>query len=294
MTQTRKLRNLIERKEILVAPGAFDALSAKLIESVGFEAVYMTGFGTAASVAGFPDIGLLTMTEMVENAKRISNAVKIPVIADANTGYGNQLNVVRTLCEYEKAGVSAIHIEDQVFPKRCGHMEGHKLISVEEMVAKIRAAALSRKDKDFVLIARSDGISAEGFDQAIQRGNTYLAEGADVVFLDAPRTMEQLEKIPNLLNGPVLLSLGPKTPYMHSKRFEEMGYSVIIYPIDSITTAFLAIRAKLIELRDRGIVEEWVDKGIPFDELVNFLGLKEYRDMEERFFKKGLTINHDG
>jgi len=294
MTQTRKLRNLIERKEILVAPGAFDALSAKLIESVGFEAVYMTGFGTAASVAGFPDIGLLTMTEMVENAKRISNAVKIPVIADANTGYGNQLNVVRTLCEYEKAGVSAIHIEDQVFPKRCGHMEGHKLISVEEMVAKIRAAALSRKDKDFVLIARSDGISAEGFDQAIQRGNTYLAEGADVVFLDAPRTMEQLEKIPNLLNGPVLLSLGPKTPYMHSKRFEEMGYSVIIYPIDSITTAFLAIRAKLIELRDRGIVEEWVDKGIPFDELVNFLRLKEYRDMEERFFKKGLTINHDG
>lgn len=294
MTQTRKLRNLIERKEILVAPGAFDALSAKLIESVGFEAVYMTGFGTAASVAGFPDIGLLTMTEMVENAKRISNAVKIPVIADADTGYGNQLNVVRTLCEYEKAGVSAIHIEDQVFPKRCGHMEGHKLISVEEMVAKIRAAALSRKDKDFVLIARSDGISAEGFDQAIQRGNTYLAEGADVVFLDAPRTMEQLEKIPNLLNGPVLLSLGPKTPYMHSKRFEEMGYSVIIYPIDSITTAFLAIRAKLIELRDRGIVEEWVDKGIPFDELVNFLRLKEYRDMEERFFKKGLTINHDG
>src|SRR4030065_2344837 len=145
MKQKTKLKELNQRKKILVAPGAFDALSAKLIEAVGFEAVHMTGFGTAASIFGVPDIGLLTLTEMVENAKRISDAVKIPVIADADTGYGNHLNAMRTLEEFEKAGVSAIHMEDQISPKRCGHMEGHKLISIEEMVAKVRAAAASKK-----------------------------------------------------------------------------------------------------------------------------------------------------
>ena len=199
MRMTTRLRELIQRKEILVAPGAFDALSAKLIESVGFDAVYMTGFGTAASIFGVPDIGLLTMTEMVENARRISNAVEIPVIADADTGYGNHLNVIRMVEEYEKAGVAAFHIEDQVSPKRCGHMEGKKVIPTEEMVPKIRAAIASRKDKDLVLIARTDAIAAEGFDAAIRRGNTYREEGADVIFVEAPTTIEQLEKIPKLI-----------------------------------------------------------------------------------------------
>jgi carboxyvinyl-carboxyphosphonate phosphorylmutase len=285
MKPTVRLRELIQKKEILVVPGAFDALSAKLIEAIGFEAVYMTGFGTAASLFGLPDIGLLTMTEMVGNAKRISEAVKIPVIADADTGYGNHLNATRTLEEYERAGVSAIHIEDQIFPKRCGHMEGPKLISIEDMVAKVRATAVSRKDKDFVLIVRTDAISSVGFDEAIRRGNIYLQEGADAIFVEAPATMEQLEKIPKLLKGPILISMGPKTPNLNFKRFEEMGYSIIIYPSISLTASFLAIRERLLKLRGNGIVQQWTELGIPFEEMLNFLGLKKYEDLEEKMLR---------
>jgi carboxyvinyl-carboxyphosphonate phosphorylmutase len=286
MKQTTMLRQLIQSKEILVAPGAFDALSARLIGAVGFKAVYMTGFGTAASIFGIPDIGLLTMTEMVENAKRIADAVKIPVIADADTGYGNHLNVMRTIEEYERAGVAALHIEDQVSPKKCGHMEGHKLIAAEEMVAKVRAAVASKQDKDFVLIARTDAISAKGFDEAIHRGNTYLEAGADVIFVEAPTTIEQLEKIPKLIHGPVLINIAPKTPVLHVKRYEEMGYTIAIYPPLSLTASFVAIREKLTELKEEGIMKEGAHGGVPFDELLDFLGLKKYRALEEKLFRK--------
>src|SRR4030043_1868377 len=219
MRQTTRLKALIQSKKILVAPGAFDALSARLIEAVGFKTVYMSGFGTAASIFGIPDIGLLTMTEMVGNAKRISDAVEIPVIADADTGYGNHLNVIRTVEEYEKAGSAAIQIEDQISPKRCGHMEGHKLVSPGEMVAKIRAAVKARKDGDMVIIARTDAISAEGFEEAIRRANIYREEGADVLFVEAPRDIDQLKRIPKLVKGPVLVNVAPKTPYLHVKRY---------------------------------------------------------------------------
>jgi carboxyvinyl-carboxyphosphonate phosphorylmutase len=285
MKMTTTLRELIQGKEILVAPGAYDAFSAKLIEAVGFKAVYMTGFGTAASMFGLPDIGLLTMTEMVENAKRISDAVKVPVISDADTGYGNHLNVMRTVEEYEKAGVAAIQLEDQISPKRCGHMEGHKLISAKDMRGKIRAALTSRKDKDLVLIARTDAISAEGFDEAIRRGNLYREEGADVVFIEAPTTVDQLGKIPKLIKGPVLVNLAPKTPYLHFKKYEEMGYSIAIYPAISITVAYAAIKYRLMELKKDGILKEGAHGGVAFDELVGFLGLPKYRAFEETLLK---------
>jgi carboxyvinyl-carboxyphosphonate phosphorylmutase len=282
MKQTTKLKELIQRKEILVAPGAFDAMSAKLIETVGFEAVYMTGFGTAASIFGVPDIGLLTMTEMVENAKRISDAIKIPLIADADTGYGNHLNVMRMIEEYEKAGVAGIHIEDQISPKRCGHMEGKKVISMEEMVPKIRAAVACRKDKDFVLIARTDAIAAVGFDEAIRRGNKYKEEGADVIFVEAPTTIEQLEKIPKLIKGPVMVNIAPKTPVLHFKKYEEMGYSIAIYPPISLTAAYVAIKEKLIGLKETGITQAGAHGGVPLEELLDFLGLKKYTGLEEK------------
>ncbi len=286
MRHTTRLRELINRKEILLAPGAFDAMSAKLIEATGFEAVYMTGFGTSASIFGLPDIGLLTMTEMVENVRRISCAVDIPVIADADTGYGNHLNVLRTIEEYEKAGVAGLHIEDQISPKRCGHMEGHRLIPLKEMVSKIRASLKARKDKDLVLIARTDAISAEGFDEAIRRGNIYREEGADVIFVEAPINIEQLEKIPKLINGPVMVNIAPKTPYLPLKKYEEMGYSMAIFPPICITTAYRAIKEKLLELKREGFVKDGVHSGVPFDELVNFLGLKKYRTMEEEILKR--------
>jgi len=285
MRQTARLRKLIQSKKILVAPGAFDALSAKLIEAVGFKTVYMSGFGTAASIFGVPDIGLLTMTEMVGNAKRISDAVGIPVIADADTGYGNHLNMMRTIEEYEKAGVAALHIEDQISPKRCGHMEGHKLIPTEEMAAKIRAAVASKRDEDFVLIARTDAISAEGFDKAIRRGNRYTEEGADVIFVEAPTTMEQMEKIPKLIKGPVLINIAPKTPVLHYKRYEEMGYSIAIYPPISLTAAYAGIKEKLMGLKKDGVTQAGAHGGVPFEELLDFLGLKKYRDLEEKVLK---------
>jgi len=285
MKMTTRLRELIQRREILVAPGAYDALGAKLIEAAGFEAVYMTGFGTAASMFGLPDIGLVTMTEMVENARRIAGAVNVPVIADADTAYGNHLNAMRTLEQYERAGVAAIQIEDQVFPKRCGHMDGHRLITIEEMAAKIRAAVTTRRDQDMVLLARTDAISAEGFDEAIRRGNRYREEGADVIFVEAPTTVEQLEKIPSLIRGPVLVNIAPKTPYMPVKQYEAMGYAMAIFPAISLTAAYTAIRDKLRELKKEGILKDGAHGGVPFDELVDFLGLTKYRSLEKEVLR---------
>ncbi len=293
MKTAKKLRELIERPGITMVPGAYDAFSARLIEAVGFDAVYMTGFGTAASTLGYPDIGLLTMTDMVTNVKRIADAVKIPVIADADTGYGNHLNVIRTVEEYEKAGSAAIQIEDQVSPKRCGHMEGHKLVSPGEMVAKIRAAVKARKDKDMVIIARTDAISAEGFEEAVRRANFYREEGADVLFVEAPTAMDQLERIPRLVKGPTLVNVAPKTPYLHIKKYEEMGYALAIYPAISITTVYAKLREKLVELKSRGMNEDGGHGGVPFDELVDFLGLSRYRKLEEDILKGTDKYNED-
>jgi carboxyvinyl-carboxyphosphonate phosphorylmutase len=286
MKKTTRLRELIDRGEILSAPGVYDAFSAKLVESVGFEAVYMSGFGTAASLLGLPDIGFLTMSEMAGNAKRIADAVGIPVIADADTGYGNHLNVMRTIAEYERAGIAAVQIEDQVSPKRCGHMEGHKLIPAEEMAAKVRAAVKARKDPDLVLIARTDAISAEGFDQAIQRGNLYREAGADLLFIEAPTTVDQLAQIPKLVHAPTLVNVAPKTPYLHMKEYEEMGYTVAIYPPISITCVYAALKEKLTELKSEGMNRDGGHGGVPFDELLNFLGLAKYRRFEEEILKK--------
>ncbi len=275
------LRALIERPQIVAAPGAYDAFSAKLVESVGFEAVYMTGFGTAASLLGLPDIGFLTMTEMAGNAKRMADAVDIPLIADADTGYGNHLNVMRTVEEYEKAGVAGLQIEDQVSPKRCGHMEGQKVIPAEEMAAKIRAAVRARKDPDLAIIARTDAIAAEGFASAIARGNLYREAGADLLFIEAPTEVEQLSRIPKLVNAPTLVNLAPKTPYLHVSAYQEMGYAMVIYPPICITTAYAAMKEKLTELKNNGMNSDGCHAGVPFDELVEFLGLGRWRKVEQ-------------
>jgi carboxyvinyl-carboxyphosphonate phosphorylmutase len=280
MKKTMGLRELIRSPEILVAPGAYDAFSAKLIEAAGFDAVYMTGFGTAAGIFGLPDIGLLTMTEMVENARRIADSVGVPVIADADTGYGNHLNVIRTVEEYEKAGVAGIQIEDQVSPKRCGHMEGQKIVPIPDMVAKLRAAVEARRNEDTMIIARTDAISATGFDEAIERGNIYRDAGADLLFIEAPRTQEQLERIPKLINGPVLVNIAPKTPFMHVKKYEAFGYAMAIYPAITLTAAYRSIKEKLKALKDHGITEDDGHGNVPFEELVEFLGLSEYRNLE--------------
>src|SRR3954464_8546148 len=206
MTPAERFRELMRRDGMVVAPGAYDCITARLIERAGYEAVYMTGAGTAATL-GYPDFGLVTMTEMVDNARRIASAVNVPVIADADTGYGNELNVVRTVREYEAAGVAGIHIEDQGFPKKCGHLDGKEIVPRADWLAKIRAAADARRNRDFMVIARTDARAVAGCDEAIGRANDALACGADMVFVEAPQTREEVAKVPQLVRGPCLLNV---------------------------------------------------------------------------------------
>lgn len=232
MSKALQLRNLLRQDAMTIAPGAYDCISATLIARAGFPAVYMTGAGTAAS-HGYPDYGLLTMSEMVENAGRIAGAVDIPVVADADTGYGNELNVVRTVREYERRGVAAIHVEDQVFPKRCGHLDDKEVIPFDDYIAKIRAAADARRSFDFLIIARTDARAVVGFEEAIKRANAALAAGAEMAFVEAPQTIDEVKAVPKLVGGPCLLNVvrRGKTPPIELNAAEAMGYKLAILPI---------------------------------------------------------------
>ena len=231
MTQAGRFRALLQRDEMIVAPGAYDCITAKLIEQAGFAAVYMTGAGTAARL-GYPDFGIVTMSEMVANAGRLAAAVEVPVVADADTGNGNELNVVRTVREFEGRGVAGIHIEDQVFPKKCGHLEGKEIIPREDYLAKIRAAIAARRDANFTIIVRTDARAVAGLDEAITRANAALASGADIAFVEAPQTEEEVAAVSRLVNGPCLLNVvrGGKTPDIDLRQAEALGYKLAIVP----------------------------------------------------------------
>ncbi len=231
MTQAARFRELMRRDGMVVAPGAYDCITARLIERAGYDAVYMTGAGTAATL-GYPDFGLVTMSEMVDNARRIATAVGVPVIADADTGYGNELNVVRTVREYEAAGVAGIHIEDQGFPKKCGHLDDKEIVPRADWLAKIRAAAAARRSRDFTVIARTDARAVAGFDEAIGRANDAIEAGADMAFVEAPQTMDEVARVPRLVRGPCLLNVvhGGKTPEIDLAEAERMGYKLAIVP----------------------------------------------------------------
>ncbi|OWT63957.1 isocitrate lyase/PEP mutase family protein [Candidimonas nitroreducens] len=231
MNNPAGLRQLLQRRELLVAPGAYDAISARTIEQSGFEAVYMTGSGTSAA-RGFPDFGLVTMTEMAENAGVIARSVSIPLIADADTGYGNELNVTRTVREYEARGVAGLHIEDQVSPKRCGHLDGKEIVSREEFLSKIRAAVQARRDPDFLVIARTDSRATHGLDEAIGRANDAIAAGADMAFVEAPANIDEMAAIPRRVQGPCMLNIVPggKTPVISLDEVQAMGYRLAILP----------------------------------------------------------------
>jgi 2-methylisocitrate lyase-like PEP mutase family enzyme len=231
MTQAARFRELLRRDGMVVAPGAYDCITARLIERAGFDAVYMTGAGTAATL-GYPDFGLVTMSEMVGNAARIAAAVGLPVIADADTGYGNELNVVRTVREYEVAGVAGIHIEDQGFPKKCGHLDDKEIVPRDEYIAKIRAALAARRNSDFMIIARTDARAVAGLDEAIARANAALTAGADMAFVEAPQTMDELAAVPKRVAGPCLLNVvrGGKTPEIDLRQAQTMGYRLAIVP----------------------------------------------------------------
>jgi 2-methylisocitrate lyase-like PEP mutase family enzyme len=232
MSNASELRQLLRQDGMLTAPGAYDCITARTIEQAGFGAVYMTGAGTAAAL-GYPDYGLVTMSEMVENAGRMAAAVSVPVIADADTGYGNELNVVRTVHEYEQRGVAGIHIEDQGFPKKCGHLENKTIIPLEDYLAKIRAAVSAKRERDFLIIARTDSRAALGFEEAIRRANASLDAGADMAFVEAPESLEEVAAIPRLVHGSCLLNMvwRGKTPDVSIDDAQAMGYKIAILPV---------------------------------------------------------------
>ncbi|MEU6630249.1 oxaloacetate decarboxylase [Streptomyces parvus] len=243
---TTRLRCLIEGNGIHVAPGAYDGLSARLVEESGSELLYASG-GAIARSCGIPDIGLLSLTEVAARIEQIVDVTSLPVIADADTGFGNAVNAVRTLALYERIGVAGLHIEDQTFPKRCGHLDDKSLVPTDEMARKVRALAEARTDPDFVLIARTDAIATEGLDAAIERARAYAEAGADVIFVEAPETVEQIEEIAARVPQPKLINMfhGGKTPLVPRDRLRELGYRLIIVPSDLQRAMITAVRRTL-------------------------------------------------
>jgi 2-methylisocitrate lyase-like PEP mutase family enzyme len=282
----QRLRALLGRGEPVLAPGVYDALGARLVEEAGFDAAYMTGFGTAAGLLGRPDVGLLTMSEMVDNARRISRASGLPVIADADTGYGNAINVVRTVQEYEQAGVAAIHLEDQVAPKRCGHMDGKQLVSTEEMITKLKAAVAARQSPDFVIIARTDARAVEGLPAALERARRYRDAGADVLFVEAATSEAEIEAVASGLSDvPLLFNWveGGKTPPLSYERLRDLGFAIVIFPISVLLTATTAIRRALAEIAAARTPMPITDGMDGFADFVRFIGLDEVHELEQRF-----------
>ncbi|MDI6601718.1 MAG: oxaloacetate decarboxylase [Thermoanaerobacteraceae bacterium] len=280
-----KFNKLLEKKGIIIAPGCYDALSAKIIENAGFECAYMTGYGSSAGLLGKPDVGLLSMEEMISNATRIVNAIDIPLIADADTGYGNPLNIIRTVKEYEKCGVSAIHIEDQVTPKRCGHMEGKEVISAEEMAQKIKAAVDARENTDFKIIARTDARAVLGLDEAIRRAKLYREAGADIIFVESPYTVDEFKIISHEINAPLLANMaeGAKSPMLSAKELEDLGYKIVIYPVGLLFAAAKAMLSVAKEIRDKGTDRDMLNNMTSFKEFNDFIGLSEYNGMSNKY-----------
>ncbi len=276
MKHTTLLRRILARERTVLVPGAYDAFSGKILKQVGFKVLYMTGSGVTASLTGMPDVGLLTMTEMVNQARNIVNAVDLPLICDADNGYGNPINIMRTVKEYERAGVAGIHIEDQVAPKKCGHFEGKQIIPPEEMIKKIEAAIYAREDNDFLLIARTDARSVKGLEEALGRARLYAQMGADMVFIESPESVEELSTISRRLsNISLLVNMveGGKTPTLPFEQLEEMGFKIILYPTSSIR----AVAKTLQELA--GHLYKYKDTQSFEDRLVSFEGRNQITDL---------------
>lgn len=283
MKPTARLRELLGQPDMIVAPGAYDGMTARLVEQAGFSAVYMTGAGTSIA-RGFPDFGLLTMSEMVENAAVMARTVEIPLIADADTGYGNELNVTRTVREFEMRGVAAIHIEDQASPKRCGHLDGKEIIPQAEFISKIKAAVAARRDADFLIIARTDSRAVAGFEEAIVRANAALAAGAGMVFVEAVQTTEELALVPQRVNGPCLLNVVPggKTPRVTMQEAQALGYRLAILPGLLLSAMMVAADQALRAIKESG-VPPTAPKGTTVMDTFRRFGADEWNALRQRF-----------
>ena len=279
-----RFRQMLQEPGIIMAPGAYDCLTAKIIQQAGFPAVYMTGAGTSVAQLGYPDLALATMTEMVANAAMIAAAVDVPVIADADTGYGGVLNVQRTVRQYQLAGVAAIHIEDQEFPKRCGHLDDKRVVPQSDMVRKIRAAVDARTDSDFTIIVRTDALAVTGWDDTMQRCQAYVEAGADVLFVEALRTSEQAERVARNFDVPMLYNFVEtgKSPLLAASDLERLGFKLVIFPVSALLTVCCSILRLMRELKERGTTAHLLEDMVSLEQCFNTVGLAEMlaRDAE--------------
>lgn len=286
MNARQKMRALLAKKGYTIIPGSYDVLTARLIQLAGFEGVYLTGGGYSRS-NGYPDIGLLTMTEVTQWISRVVEAVDIPVIADMDAGYGNALNVIRAVREYEKTGVAAFHLEDQVSPKKCGHYEGKQIVSTAEMVGKIKAAVDTRRDADMVIIARSDARAIDGLQASIDRVNAYLEAGADVGFVEAPQSTAELAAIPKALVKPALVNIfeGGKTPPLPKRELEDMGFRIGIYPSQTHRAAIAAAKKVLAVLKRDGDTAAIEPELATFNDREEAVNSRHWRELETKYLK---------
>jgi methylisocitrate lyase len=287
MKKTTLFRKLMLDKEIFVIPGCHDALSAKIVELVGFKAVTMGGYAASAASLAKPDVSLLTLTEYVNIARNIVQAVDLPLFVDGDTGHGNVTNVGRTVRVFENAGVAALFIEDQVFPKRCGHMEGKQIIPTAEMVAKVKAAVDARVDADLVIMARTDAIAVYGIDDAIERANLYREAGADLIFVEAPRSVEEMRRINTNVDAPTLaIQLeGGKTPLLTTKDLQEIGFNVVVYPNATVYATAWALKGLWETLKKEGTTRSFTDRMIGFDDFNTLVGLDKIRELESFYYR---------
>ena len=284
MRPTQRLRKLLDGDDVQIAPGAFDGISARLIEQAGFNIVYASG-GAISRSMGYPDMGLLSMSEVVARLAPILNSVAIPVIADADTGYGNALNTQRAVREFERLGVAGLHLEDQVFPKRCGHYDDKSVIPLAEMAQKIRAARDAAADPDLVIIARTDAIAVEGFESAIERAEAYAAAGADVLFVEAPQNEQQIEEIGRRIPQPKLINmfLGGKTPVVPLARLKAWGYRLVIVPSDMQRAALFAMTEVLQVLKQEGNSARLADRMASFADREEIVGTSAYLNLDASY-----------
>ena len=290
--QTKALRALLKRPGLIIAPGVYDALSARICEMVGFEAVSHSGYGTAAATLGQPDIGLLDMTEMVRQVGSVANAVEIPVLGDADTGFGNAINAHRTVQEYIRAGAAGLFIEDQVLPKRCGHMRGKQVISKLEMLGKLRAAMDARDgaDPDFVIMCRIDAIAVNGFEDALGRAKAAIDLGVDMIFVEALETREQMERVGSEIAVPLMLNLieGGRTPLVTYRDAEELGFKYVAPALTALSAAAKGMYEVMRRVREEGVSNAYLDRLFTFQEFARVVHLDRFREMEERYLPSDL------
>ena len=282
---TGKLRRMLGEPGIIMAPGAYDCLTAKIIQQAGFPAVYMTGAGTSVARLGYPDLALATMTEMVANASDIAAAVDVPVIADADTGYGGILNIQRTIRQYERSGVAAVHIEDQEFPKRCGHLDNKRVIPTQDMVGKIRAAVDARTDDDFVIIVRTDALAVTDWDDTMRRCEAYTRAGADVLFVEALRSPEEAERVVRSVDLPLLYNFVEtgKSPLIPAPELERLGFKLVIFPVSALLTVSRVVSNLMQDLKTQGTTAHLLENMVRLEDCFETVGLSEMLAQDGRY-----------